>query len=492
MSQNSFFILALNADQQWLEIDATEPVQQRAADWYVFAHRGSTLHPQLASVLRARGNNRPDVDIFYGDEVLVGGPDKRPIYLCKPSFDRTQLLAQDYIGLPIAVRREAMLKLGGPEENAASAQIYNLLLRAMVMGLQIDRITEVLAINPFNYAPASAADRLLVLRRALPELHADCHVVPGLIDTTFQICRIFRDFPEVTLVIPTCQSLCPIDDGSSLRRPMILNLLDSLCQTDWPTDRLRVMIGDDVADGEAYEAGSWPFQLQRIITARQTGESFNYARKINMLWHAARTEHLVIMNDDLLVRGKGWLRSLMTFAMDDGVGGVGARLLYPDGTIQHAGMPAGVLGPCTHAFIGIPATRPTYQNWAVVHREWSMVTGALFATRRSVLEQVNGLDERFSLNFNDVDLCLRLRLLGYRIVYTPHAELIHLESASRGKQPSPGDQTALFMEKWADFLDNDPAYHPRLTRSTPDIQPLPNSYDWWNSTSAAVPSKQFG
>jgi len=162
------------------------------------------------------------------------------------------------------------------------------------------------------------------------------------------------------------------------------------------------------------------------------------------------------------------------------VGGVGARLLFPNDAIQHAGMAAGVLGPCTHVFTSMPALKPTYQNWALVHREWSMVTGAVFATRRSVLAEVNGFDERFSLNYNDVDLCLRLRLLGYKIIYTPHAELTHFESASRGKESSPAIQTALFMEKWQDFLRDDPAYHPRLTRDTPDVHPVLRAAEWWS------------
>src|SRR5204863_7374526 len=122
------------------------------------------------------------------------------------------------------------------------------------------------------------------------------------------------------------------------------------------------------------------------------------------------------------------------------VGIAGGRLLYPNGKVQHAGMPGGVFGLCTHAWIGEAADATTYQNWAVVHREWSMVTGAVLATRRSLLELIGGFDERFKLDFNDIDLCLRLRMLGYRIVYTPFAELTHYEKGSRGDSVSSGTQ----------------------------------------------------
>jgi GT2 family glycosyltransferase len=168
----------------------------------------------------------------------------------------------------------------------------------------------------------------------------------------------------------------------------------------------------------------------------------------------------------------------MTFAVSEDVGGVGARLLYPNDTIQHAGMPGGVFGTCTHAFIGRPAALRTYQNWAEVHREWSMVTGAVFAVRKDVLRRVLGFDERFSLDFNDVDLCLRLRVLGYRIIYTPFAELTHYERASR-QAISAAEEVAQFIERWQDLLKDDPAYHPRLTRSSSDVAPVRSGNDWW-------------
>jgi GT2 family glycosyltransferase len=199
---------------------------------------------------------------------------------------------------------------------------------------------------------------------------------------------------------------------------------------------------------------------------------------MNRLWRMARSEYLVLMNDDLVIRRADWLLALMTFAVNEEVGGVGARLLYPNNTIEHGGMCLGVQGPCAHAFIGRPEALRTYQNWAEVHREWSTVTGAVFGVRKRVLQQVNGFDEHFSLDYNDVDLCLRLRLLGYRIVYTPFAEFTHYQCASRSGMVYPPEETALFLERWKDFLSDDPAYHPRLIHSS-DITPLRSGTDWW-------------
>jgi GT2 family glycosyltransferase len=244
-------------------------------------------------------------------------------------------------------------------------------------------------------------------------------------------------------------------------------------------DRLSVLIGDCVEDGSVYEESTWPFRVERIITTPREREPFNFAATMNRLWQIAKNEYVVLLNDDLVIRNADWLIALMTFAVSEDIGGVGARLLYPDDTIQHVGMPGGVFGPCTHAFVGRLASLRSYQNWAEVHREWSMVTGAVFAVRRDVLRKVLGFDQRFSLDFNDVDLCLRLRLLGYRIVYTPFAEMTHYEGASRRGRVSAAEEVALFLERWQDLLKDDPAYHPRLTRSSPDVMPMPSGNDWW-------------
>ncbi|MDT8870494.1 glycosyltransferase [Komagataeibacter rhaeticus] len=108
----------------------------------------------------------------------------------------------------------------------------------------------------------------------------------------------------------------------------------------------------------------------------------------------------------------------------------------------------------------------------MAQREWSMVTGAVFATRRTVLERINGFDERFSLEFNDIDLCLRIRNLGYRLVYNPDAVFTHAEKISRGETIPPGEERALFLSRWSRWLENDPASHPRFARG---------GWIWWRN-----------
>ena len=274
-------------------------------------------------------------------------------------------------------------------------------------------------------------------------------------------------------MVPTRRSATP--EGEAY----VARLLGRLADTAWPMDRLQVLVGDDVEGEPDWARAPRPYHLRRIETPRAQSEAFNYAAKMNRLWREARTEQIVFMNDDVRPLGDDWLAALQTFAVTRDVGGVGARLLFEDGSLQHAGVTPHGSG-AAHAWVFRRRADGTYQDWSQVQREWSMVTGAVFATRRSVLERIGGFDERFALEFNDADLCLRLRAFGYRIVYTPQAELVHVEKASRGEGEPPGGDRALFRSRWSAWLDADPSWHPGLRRDLIEVVPeRPEAGSWF-------------
>ena len=428
------------------------------ADWLVLYPTGTRLQPALAAVLTAAVADRPDVDLFYAEEQRPDHPTSS--LPAKPDWNPALLLAYDYVRWPLLVRREALLRLGGIDPQAGAALGVELLLRAWRGGMAIARLPQpLLQIGP-DYGPTPAEVLAPVLRQHLAACSPDLTLRPGRRPQTWEVRRTWADPPPVTLVVPTCQT--PRLDGQA--GPQIRQLLTSLECSSWPLERLTVLIGDD-APGDDYLDGDWPFTVRRLRTERPAGAPFNYAAKMNRLWRAATDEYLVLLNDDIEIRSPDWLEALLTFLWEPGVGGVGARLLFPDGRIQHAGMAGGVLNTVAHPWYGWKSDRPTYGHWAEVHRDWSMVTGAVFATRRSLLEQVNGFDEQLSLEYNDVDLCLRLGLLGYRIVCTPHAELIHHESISRGESRPRGQEILRFRRRWQELLVADSQWHPGLPDS---------------------------
>jgi GT2 family glycosyltransferase len=186
---------------------------------------------------------------------------------------------------------------------------------------------------------------------------------------------------------------------------------------------------------------------------------------------------LGLVNNDIEVITPRWLDEMVGLAMRRDVGGVGARLWYGNGTLQHAGVVLGVGGVAAHVHQRLSREQPGYLGRARVAQEFSAVTAACMVLRRDVFEQVGGFDEAtFAVDFNDIDLCLRIRTAGYRIIWTPHAELYHHESATRGANISPEQRArharefAAMRERWSAWLDHDPAYNPNASLKNRDFE----------------------
>jgi GT2 family glycosyltransferase len=196
---------------------------------------------------------------------------------------------------------------------------------------------------------------------------------------------------------------------------------------------------------------------------------FNYSALNNRAVREARGEVVVLLNSDTDVQSAGWLRELVGHALRPEVGAVGAMLRYADRTVQHGGI---VLAPGAHAAHMMRTAAPDdagYLGQAAVARSFLAVTAACLAMQRAVFLEAGGLDEaNLPIAFNDVDLCLRLRELGYRVVWTPHADLLHLESQSRGRPTSAEEQAreqreiAFLRRSWRHLFDHDPYLNANL------------------------------
>jgi GT2 family glycosyltransferase len=164
-----------------------------------------------------------------------------------------------------------------------------------------------------------------------------------------------------------------------------------------------------------------------------------------------------------------WLGNLLELSQDPEVGAVGARLLHADGTIQHVGCVLGVNGGSVHVYHSYPGDFVGYNGFTHVIRNYSAVTGACLATRKSVMAQVGGFDENFAIDFNDIDLCLKIVENGYRIVYTPYCSLFHFEGASAKRVSQNVDERKRFIARWSRYMDNDPHFNPNFARNRFDF-----------------------
>jgi GT2 family glycosyltransferase len=209
---------------------------------------------------------------------------------------------------------------------------------------------------------------------------------------------------------------------------------------------------------------------RRSATILSAPGTFNFARLNNLAMRSARGEFLCLLNNDIEATDDLWLDEMASRLGEPDVGAVGALLLWPSGIVQHGGVVLGSSLAAVHAFNDRMSDDLGYADMLRVAHQCSAVTAACMLTRRSDYEQAGGLDEiSFPVNFNDVDYCLKLRAAGKRIVFTPHARLLHRESASRGNDRY-GERAARFdrelralRARWLEVLVDDPFYSPMLS-----------------------------
>ena len=263
--------------------------------------------------------------------------------------------------------------------------------------------------------------------------------------------------PLVSIVIPT-------RDGADLLRRCVGSVLAKSTYA-----RYELLVADNRSADPA--ARRYLASLEREGTARvlRDDRPFNFAALNNAAARHAAGELLLFLNNDTEVIEAEWIEALAEHALRAEVGAVGARLLYPDGSVQHGGIILGLGGVADHAHKHLPRHEVGYYGRAKMIQNFSAVTAACMMVRREVFHQVGGFDERLAVAFNDVDFCLRLREQGYRIVWTPYAELYHHESASRGHEDTAAkrrrldEEVAHVRRRWAGAIARDPYYSPHLT-----------------------------
>ncbi len=279
--------------------------------------------------------------------------------------------------------------------------------------------------------------------------------------------RITHALPEVP---PRMSVIIPTKNNFALLRQCIDSMLSKTSYSNY-----EILVMDNGSDQPETLDYLKKLSSHARIRVIRDNYAFNYSALNNYAVGFAQGEVLALVNDDIEVVSEGWLTEMVSHALRPGVGAVGARLWYPDQTLQHAGMVL-VGGVARHIHKHLPKGEPGFNGRAVLTQNFSAVTGACLVVRKALFEQVGGLnDQELAVGFNDVDFCLKLVEAGYRNVWTPHAELIHHESATRGQDHSPEKQRRAEKElrymrkRWGDKLYNDPAYNPNLTDGRDDM-----------------------
>ncbi len=422
---------------------------------------GAVLAEHALCVLAEAIADDPEVDILYGDEDRLDAGGNRCLPWFKTAWDPELALGRDAVGLPVAYRTRFLRQIGdtGERDAGGEALLYALSLRAgfATPPTRIRHLPMILCHRRQAAWDAEAARA--IVRRHLAERSEGAQVVPAPLAPQWS--RVIRPLPSPT---PLVSILVPTRDRADLLRRAAEAVLT---RTDYPAFELMV-IDNASREPEACVLLRALAADKRVRVLAAPGP-FNFSALCNRAAREARGEILLLLNNDIDVIGRDWLEELVSHAVRPEVGAVGARLLYPDGRLQHGGM---VLGPgsvTNHQFRFASRHDPGPQGECALTRRVSAVTGACLAVRRAVYFEVGGMNETdFVVAFSDVDFCLRIGDYGYRIVWTPFAELIHFESATRGYDDTPEKRAVSEKEQrayrtiWGAVLDRDPYYNPNL------------------------------
>ena len=436
-------------------------IEHACGEWIGFLDHDDLLEPDALFQTAKLLQQIPEVDLIYSDEdKLTETGFDAPLF--KPGWSPDFFLSCNYLGHFIIVRLELVLRVGGFRSEFDSAQDYDFLFRVIEQTNRIHHIPRILyhwrrSGSSSAISPWQKPGQLAAARRAIED-HLQRKGVKGHVSIdwgthAYGVRRELAEAKKISIIIPAGD-----------RIDLLSRCIETItAKTSYPNYELVVVGQDNQAEDARPSFKRSKHRLLHYDGPRNDSAVKNFAVK------QTRSPWLLFFDNDLEVIDGEWLSAMAEHIQRPEVGAVGARLLWPNDTVEHAGIVLGVGGIAGHAFRGFPAEDPRVFKQLHVTRNYSCVTGACFLTRRDVFIEVGGFDEeRLPIAFNDVDLCLKMRRAGYLIVYTPFAKLYRHESASR-PQPVELPEADVMRERWPELLQRDPYYNPNLSRDRADF-----------------------
>ena len=441
---------------QGIALASNAGIEMAAGEFVGLLDHDDWLEPDALFEVARAIRETPDTDIVYSDEdkIDAAGRFNQPFF--KPDWSPDALLSSNYLCHFTVLRRSLLEALGGFRTGFEGAQDYDLFLRATERARGILHVPKVLYHWRTSSHSTSGAARQKPAAidsgaRALVEA-VGRRGIQGEVGTVgqgarYRVRRAIAEPRRISILIPTRD-----------RVELLARCVESIAaRTDYPDYEIVIVDNDsrDPATLRYYEK-----LPHRII--RYPGP-FNYSAINNYAVRHTDAPWILFLNNDTEVIEAEWLTSMAEHIQRPEVGAVGAKLLFPDGTVQHAGVTLAEKGTAAHAYCHAPANSTQNGGHLQLVRNYSAVTAACMLTRRDLFEQVGGLDEmQLPVTYNDVDYCLKLRQAGFLVVYTPFAQLRHYESASRGRGKSDPAEGRLLRQRWPAVIAHDPYGNPNL------------------------------
>ena len=414
-------------------------------------------------------NQHPQADLIYSDEDKLSEDNKRSQPFFKTDWAPDILLATNYICHFGVYRKNIIDEIGGFRKGYEGAQDYDLVLRFTEKTDQIFHIQKILyhwrmisnstAVNPDSKGYAFEAG-LKSLEDALERRGIKGTVSHGAFPGVYNIEYEIVNNGLVSVIIPTR------DNAADLKA-----CIDSIYEKTI-YENFEIIVADNGSEREEtfklFEYYTKKYQDQFKVV--RIDMPFNFSKINNLAVQESKGEYLLFLNNDITVITKGWMKRMVSYAQQQHVGAVGAKLYYPDNTIQHAGVLLGMGGVAGHGHVGYPRGDYGYFGKLVTTNNYSSVTAACMMVKREDFDRVNGFEEKLTVAFNDVDFCLKLYEAGKYNVWLHNVELYHYESKSRGAEDTYSkykrfnSEIKYMKDHWLKYIKNDPYYNRNLTR----------------------------
>nr|WP_067295828.1 glycosyltransferase family 2 protein [Marinobacterium profundum] len=451
---NSLAGLSLVTEAELLQ----EPVGQ--GRWVVYVSTAVVLAPWAMAWLACEALSRSGVALMYSDHDYLSTDGERREPQFKPDFSLELARSSAYVGDLLAIRE------GEFRDVVRSTGLGS----AYAMVLEFARLCGSEAVYHVPAILWHQAGRVSVPDKESLESHlrrsgVAAEVVPDR-DT---LLRVRYELPAVP---PKVSIIVPTRDMLHFLKPCIESLL---ARTTWPD--YEILIVDNQSTCRDTLTFMETVEIDDRVRILRYNQAFNFSAINNFAVEHAAGEVVCLLNNDTEVLTPGWLEEMVSRLLQPGVGVVGARLYFTDGRIQHAGDVLGPGGCASHLHGPIEGDDPGYMGRALLAQDLSAVTAACLVTQKELYLSLGGLEEeRLPVAFNDVDYCLRVRESGYKVIYTPYAELYHHESVSRGKDDDPVKtararrESEYMRSRWAAVIERDPFYNPNLNYSRADFR----------------------
>ena len=409
-------------------------------------------------------------DIIYSDEDKVTGNEKEHTQPhLKPDFNIDLLRANNYICHLLVIKKTLIDKVGGFREGFDGAQDHDFIFRCSDNAKEIVHIPRILyhwrthqastADNPASKLYAYEAG-MRAVKENLKRNGEEAEVTQSKDYGFYRVIYKVKERSLVSIIIPNKDN-----------RDILKKCIDSILQKSTYDNYEIIVVENNSTEPETFDYYKKIEKDDRIRVIKWE-KDFNFSAINNFAVKHANGEYIIFLNNDIEVKTPSWVEGMLGNAQRSDVGIVGCRLIYPDNTIQHAGVVIGIGGIAANIFTNLPAARSGYMHRASTQVDYSAVTAACMMISKSLFERIGGFEEKLTVAFNDIDLCLRVREQDYLVVYDAYVEMIHYESKTRGSEDTEEkvrrfqSEIEYMRTRWIDILKNgDPYYNPNLTLS---------------------------